>query len=134
MKQVFQALREANLMMKLKKCEFVKQELRFLGYIISKDGIRVDPEKIVKMVSLPSLVNLKQLQSRLELFSFYRKYIKRFLKITRSMYELIRKNEGILVSFKWTKRRQRAFDEIKKRMITVLVIAHQTLTSLLSYI
>jgi len=121
-------------MMKLKKCEFVKQELRFLGYIISKDGIRVDPEKIVKMVSLPSLVNLKQLQSRLELFSFYRKYIKRFLKITRSMYELIRKNEGILVSFKWTKRRQRAFDEIKKRMITVLVIAHQTLTSLLSYI
>ncbi|SRR6266542_4402580 len=64
--QVFQALREVNLMMKPKKCEFVKQELRFLGHIISKDKIKVDPEKIAKIVSLPSPTNLKQLQSRLD--------------------------------------------------------------------
>ncbi len=87
-RQVFQALREANLMMKPKKCEFVKQELRFLGYIISKDKIRVNPEKIAKMVSLLSPINLKQLQSKLGLFSFYHNYIKRFLEITRLMYEL----------------------------------------------
>src|SRR6266498_5728973 len=62
--QVFQALREVNLMMKSKKCEFAKQELRFLEHIISKDGIRVDPEKIAKMVSLLPPTNLKQLQSR----------------------------------------------------------------------
>ncbi len=57
--QVFQALKEANLMMKPKKCEFAKQELRFLKHIISKDEIRVDPEKIAKMVSLPLPTNLK---------------------------------------------------------------------------
>ncbi len=51
-RQVFQALREANLMMKPKKCDFVKQELRFLEHIISKNRIRVDSEKIAKMVSL----------------------------------------------------------------------------------
>jgi len=60
-KQVFQTLRKANLMMKPKKCEFVKPELRFLGHIIFKDGIRVDPKKIAKMVVLPLLINLKQL-------------------------------------------------------------------------
>ena len=87
-------------MMKPKKCEFAKQELRFLGYIISKDGIRIDPEKIAKMVSLPSPTNLKQLQSRLRLFSFYHKYIKGFSEITRSMYKLIRKDDGITVPFK----------------------------------
>ena len=56
---MFQALKEANLIMKPKKYKFIKQELRFLGYIISKDGIRVDPKKIAKMVSLPSPINLK---------------------------------------------------------------------------
>ena len=58
-RQVFQALKKANLMMKSKKCKFTKQELRFLRYIISKDEIRVDSEKIAKMVSLPSFINLK---------------------------------------------------------------------------
>jgi len=85
---VFQALRKANLMIKPKKYEFVKQELRFLRHIISKDGIRVNSEKIAKIVSLPPPINLKQLQFRLELFSFYRKYIKGFSKIMRPMYEL----------------------------------------------
>ena len=97
--QVFQALREVNLMMKPKKCEFVKQELRFLGHIISKDKIKVDPEKIAKIVSLPSPTNLKQLQSRLELFLFYHKYIKGFSKIMKFMYELTRKDNGTLVPF-----------------------------------
>ena len=86
-------------MMKSKKCNFVKQELRFLRHIISKDEIRVDLEKIAKMVSLSSPINLKQLQSRLELFSFYRKYIKGFSEITRPMYKLTRKEEGILILF-----------------------------------
>ena len=98
-RQVFQALREANLMMKPKKCNFAKQELRFLRHIIFKERIRVDLEKIVKMVLLSLPTNLKQLQSRLGHFSFYRKYIKEFSEITRPMYELIRKNEGISVSF-----------------------------------
>src|SRR6266511_2991044 len=91
-RKVFQALREANLMMKPKKCEFAKQELRFLGYIVSKDGIKIDFEKIAKMVSLPLPINLKQLQFRLELFSFYHKYIKGYLEIMRPIYELIRKD------------------------------------------
>ena len=39
-------------MVKIKKCDFVKKELKFLGHIISKEGIRIDPEKIAKMVAL----------------------------------------------------------------------------------
>ena len=96
---MFQTLREANLMMKSKKYEFVKQELRFLGHIIFKDGIRVNPKKIAKMVSLSPPINLKQLQSRLELFLFYHKYIKGFSKIMKFMYELTRKDNGTLVPF-----------------------------------
>src|SRR6266542_2083874 len=66
-----------------KKYDFTKQKLRFLRYIIFKDKIRIDPEKIAKIVSLLSLINFKQLQFRLGLFLFYKKYIKEFLKITQ---------------------------------------------------
>src|SRR6266536_6448495 len=68
-KLVFEALRAASLMMKPKKCKFAQKELRFLRHIISVEGIRTDSDKIAKMVTLSSPINLKELRSRLGLFS-----------------------------------------------------------------
>ncbi len=68
---VFETLRGAGLMVKVKKCDFAKKELKFLGHIISREGIRTDSEKIEKMVNMGSLKNLKKLRSRLGLFLFY---------------------------------------------------------------
>jgi len=68
---VFEALREAGLMVKVKKCDFAKKELKFLEHIISREGIRTDPEKIEKMVNMGPSKNLKELRLRLDLFSFY---------------------------------------------------------------
>ena len=68
---VFEALRAASLMIKPKKCKFAQKELRFLRHIISAEGIRTDPDKIAKMVTLSPLTNLKELRSRLGLFSYY---------------------------------------------------------------
>ncbi len=59
-------------MIKVKKYDFAKKELKFLGHIISREGIRTDPKKIEKMVNMGSSKNLKELRSRLDLFSFYR--------------------------------------------------------------
>ena len=58
-------------MVKVKKCEFAKKKLKFLGHIISREEIRTDPEKIEKMVNIRPFKNLKELRSRLGLFSFY---------------------------------------------------------------
>ena len=68
---VFETLRGAGLMVKVKKCDFVKKELKFLEHIISREGIRTDLEKIEKMVNMGPLKNLKELRLRLGLFSFY---------------------------------------------------------------
>ena len=85
---VFEALRATLLIMKPKKCKFAQKELRFLRHIISAEGIRTDLDKIAKMVTLSPPTNLKELRSRLGLFSYYRQYIKGFSEITRPMYEL----------------------------------------------
>ena len=75
-------------MVKIKKCDFAKKELKFLRHIISRKRIRTDSKKIEKMVNMGSLKNLKELRSRLSLFSFYCQYIKRFSNITKLIYEL----------------------------------------------
>ena len=60
-----------GLMIKVKKYDFTKKKLKFLGHIINRKGIRINPEKIEKMVNIGSSKNLKELRSRLDLFSFY---------------------------------------------------------------
>ncbi len=56
---------------KVKKCEFAKKKLKFLEYIISREGIRIDPKKIEKIINIGPSKNLKELRLRLGLFSFY---------------------------------------------------------------
>src|SRR6266540_6182485 len=63
---VFKALRGAGLMVKVKKCEFAKKELKFLEHIISREEIRMDSEKIEKMVDIGSPKNLKELRPNLD--------------------------------------------------------------------
>src|SRR5438445_1564217 len=45
-KQILQKMRENNLYMKIGKCKFVKPEMEFLGWIVDKNGLRMDPKKI----------------------------------------------------------------------------------------
>ncbi len=111
-------------MVKVKKYEFAKKEFKFLGHVISREEIRTDPKKIEKMVNIGPPKNLKELRLRLGLFSFYRQYIKRFSSITKPMYELTQMENGKYILFVWTNKRQKAFDEIKKRMMMALIVAH----------
>ncbi len=115
---VFKTLRDASLMMKLKKCKFAQKELWFLGHIISVEGIRTDPDKIAKMVTLSPSTNLKELRSRLGLFSYYWQYIKGFSDIMRRIYELTRKENSKAVLFEWTADKQR-FETIKAKLAMV---------------
>ena len=67
---------EARLQASLKKCEFNVTHMRFLGFIISPNGIEVDPAKtsIIKDWSRPKMV--KEVQSFLGFCNFYRRFIK----------------------------------------------------------
>ncbi len=76
------------------------------------------------MITLLPPINLKELRSRLSLFSYYWQYIKGFSDITRPMYELIREENGKPMLFEWTLARQKAFEVIKAKLAKVLVVAY----------
>lgn len=65
-------LREQKLFVKLKKCEFCKEELEYLGHIISKDGVKVDQAKIKAIVDWPLPTTITELRGFLGLTGYYR--------------------------------------------------------------
>src|SRR4051794_11908294 len=101
---VFDRLRDAGLKLNPEKCKFVSTELTFLGHIISKEGIRTDPEKIEKVKNFPCPQNLTQLRGFLGLASYYRRFIKDFSKIANPLNKLLKKNTPYI----WTNEQQKA--------------------------
>jgi hypothetical protein len=59
LRQVFETLRKANLQIKLKKCYFCYPNIHFLGHVVGRDGIQVDPEKVEKIKNFPVPGNLR---------------------------------------------------------------------------
>jgi hypothetical protein len=120
LKQVFKTLRRANLKIKLKKCYFCFPNIHFLRYVVGRKGICPDPEKIKKIKNFPITINLTQLCSALELFFYYRKFIKDFSKIAKLMLILLKKN----APFIWTKKQQKAFDFLKERLVQAPILTY----------
>jgi hypothetical protein len=90
---VLQKLRENQLYAKLNKCEFWLKEVSFLGHIISKGGIFVDPSKVKDVLSWNRLQNVSDIRSFLSLAGYYRRFIEGFSKISRPAIELLAKGK-----------------------------------------
>ncbi|WVZ89130.1 LOW QUALITY PROTEIN: hypothetical protein U9M48_035578 [Paspalum notatum var. saurae] len=99
-------LREHKLYAKFNKYEFWIDEVRFLGHVVSKGGIAVDPSKVPEIP--------KEVRRFLGLAGYYRRFIENFSKIAKPMTFLLEKD----AEFRWTSAQQAAFDELKKRLTT----------------
>lgn len=77
---VLQTLQEKKLYAMLSKCEFWSREVSFLGHVILRDGIVVDPSKIHVVLQWETLKSITEIISFLGLAGFYRKFIEEFLK------------------------------------------------------
>ena len=88
---VLQTLRDHKLYAKLKKCEFWLESVAFLGHVISKDGILVDPKKVEAIVNWERPKDVKEIRSFLGLAGYYRRFIEGFSKISLPMTRLTRK-------------------------------------------
>jgi hypothetical protein len=95
---VLQKLREHRLYAKLSKCEFWMNQVAFLGHVISKEGISVDPRKVHDVLSWNAPMSVSDIQSFLGLARYYRRFIEGFSKISKPMTELLEKDK----KFEWT--------------------------------
>jgi hypothetical protein len=92
LKTVLGILRENRLFAKFKKCEFWLEKVPFLGHVISKDGVAVDPSKIEAVMDWEQPTNVREIWSFLVLAGYYRRFIDGFAKLLGPLIALTKKN------------------------------------------
>ena len=117
MRIVLQTLRERKLYAKLKKCEFWLNQVVFLGHVISKDGITVDPNKIEAVINWDRPTNVSEVRNFLGLAGYYRRFVEGFSRIAAPLTRLTRKN----VKFEWNEECEKNSQELKRRLVTTPV-------------
>jgi hypothetical protein len=113
---------------KLSKCEFLLKQVAFLGHIISKGGIYVDPSKIQGVPSWNAPMCVGDVRSFLGLAGYYGRFIKGFSKITKPMTKLLEKDK----KFKWMPAYEDSFQELKKQLTTFSVLVMPNMEKLFS--
>ena len=109
---VFDVIRKAKLSLNPKKCEFLKDKVEYLGFIIGNNTIRSSKVKTDAILKYPVPKDKKSLKSFLGLINSYRHLIPKFADKTWHLYNLLKKN----VRFKWTSELEKQFSDLKSIM------------------
>jgi hypothetical protein len=120
LENVFERIKKAGLKLSPRKCQFGNSELKFLGHIVGKDGIKMDPAKIDKVQNFPKPTNVTQVRSFLGLCNYYRKFVKGFARRASPLTELLKKGE----EFNWTNRHQQAFEDLRQQLTTEPILIY----------
>lgn len=116
--EVLQILEDNDLYLKPEKCEFKREEIEYLGMIISHNQIRMDPKKVKGISDWPAPKSVKETRSFLRFGNFYQKFIRHFSNLARPLNDLLKKDRP----FVWNEEAQLAFDELKKRFTSEPVL------------
>ena len=111
---VLQTLRDMQLYAKLKKCDFWLDKVSFLGHVVTKDGLSVDPGKIDVVSNWRRPNTVTEIRSFLELAGYYRLFIEGFSKSALPLTRLTQKGD----KFEWSNDCERSFQELKNKLET----------------
>lgn len=117
---VLERLSKNNLWAKAEKCEFFKDEIGYLGFLVSSRGTRMDPEKVKSVAEWQTPKNVHDIQVFLGFANFYRHFIKNFSKITSPITALLKKGN----TFKWSEHADQAFKTLKDAFSSAPVLTH----------
>jgi hypothetical protein len=116
---VLQTLREHQLYAKFSKCEFWLVKVEFLGHVITKEGIAINPNKVQSVLEWPAPKNVKEVRGFLGMAGYYRRFIEGFSKIAGPMTKLLKKN----IPFIWDEKCEKSFQELKDKLTLAPVLA-----------
>ncbi|GJU04801.1 putative reverse transcriptase domain-containing protein [Tanacetum coccineum] len=119
LKTILDLLKKEKLYAKFSKCEFWLQEVQFLGHVVNRDGIHVDPSKIESVKNWKTLESPTEIRSFLGLAGYYRRFIENFSKIAKPLTLLTQKNK----TYVWGNEQDEAFRILKEKLCNAPVLA-----------
>ena len=115
---VLQILQANSLVVNPNKCEWGKEQIEYLGHVVSSQGVSADASKVQDMVDWAIPSNLRELRGFLGLTGYYQKFVANYAQIAQSLTNQLRKDQ-----FGWDQSATLAFEQLKQAMITAPVLA-----------
>ncbi|GKB10318.1 putative reverse transcriptase domain-containing protein [Tanacetum coccineum] len=119
LKTILDLLKKEKLYAKFSKCEFWLKEVQFLGHVVNRDGIHVDPSKVESVKNWKTPESSTEIRSFLGLAGYYRRFIENFSKIAKPLTLLTQKNK----TYVWGDKQDEAFRILKEKLCNALVLA-----------
>ncbi|UYV81700.1 hypothetical protein LAZ67_20002038, partial [Cordylochernes scorpioides] len=120
LERVLQKIRGARLKLNPRKCKPFKEKVRYLGHVISRQGIQTDPDRTETVRQWPVPRDVHQLRSFLGLCSYYRRFVPGFSNIARPLHRLTESGRP----FSWTIDCERAMDKLKQALSSPPMLAY----------
>ena len=124
LQEVINRLREVNLKLNPKKYKFVREEVDYLGHVITAEGLKPNPQLTDAVQKFPQPKNLQDVRRFLGMASYYRRFVPNFAKIAQPLHQLTAKN----VPFNLMAECEAAFLSLKTQLVTPPVLAYPSFT------
>ncbi|GJW82464.1 putative reverse transcriptase domain-containing protein [Tanacetum coccineum] len=118
LKTILDLLKKEKLYAKFSKCEFWLKEVQFLGHVVNRDGIHLDPSKVESVKNWKTPESPTEIRSFLGLVGYYRRFIENFSKIAKPLTLLTQKNK----TYVWGDKQEEAFCILKEKLCNALVL------------
>ncbi|CAM1305641.1 Uncharacterised protein r2_g1550 [Pycnogonum litorale] len=120
LEHVFQKLSDANIRLNYEKSEFCKEQVKYLGYLVSASGISPDPIKTTAVTYYPAPTSTTELRSFLGLVRFYDKFVPNLSDLAKPLHNLLKKD----AFWVWDSKHRMAFEKIKESLISAPCLRH----------
>jgi len=117
---ILKAIENSGMKIKPGKCEFHPTEKEYLGFIIGREGIKVDPIKTAAIWEWAKHTKVKKIQRFIGFCNFYRRFIKEFSRHVRPLYQLTRKDKV----WEWGKKEDEACNQIRTHLTSAPTLIH----------
>ena len=122
--QVIQRISNAGLKLKPTKCHFIREEVEYLGHLITPKGLKTNPTLTSAVANFPQPRNLTELRRFLGMCSYYRRFVPGFAKIASPLQSLTRKDSP----FRWTPDCEQSFQSLKSKLTSAPLLAYLSLS------
>lgn len=117
---IFSKVRDAGLTLKFSKCNFLSDQVDFLGFLLTKDGIKMNPDRSLAVSDFPTPRSSNDLQSFLGFVNFYSKFSAKHANLIEPLLGLTKKG----AKWHWGPREQEAFERVKSNFIDTVMLAY----------
>lgn len=126
LESVFTRLRQHGLKLKPSKCHILQKEVKYLGHVVSENGVSTDPEKVSAVRDWPVPRTKKDVRSFLGFTGYYRRFIRDYAKVANPLFALVgnKVQSGKRSVIDWTPQCQEAFNALKEVLVSAPVLAY----------